>query len=352
MKLFPAPQKPARVALTQPNRLGKRLLLGMLCASFLALSPTLSGPLDPGAAHALGRGNDGVEKVIRLRILRPKGDKPASEAAQETELDRFEAEKAAEMTQLTARRIRTRLKAAGIKDFSVTSAQSRSILVRVRGNTSRQVVAGIVVPRGRMELRPIEPAGTRWVRALADLPVGVELRQKQGSFDANQAYLWSADAEKLHSVLRFLENNPSRNIISAGSGLKFTVFPDTGGGWRTLTLSAPIATHDDVASASIRQGKTGESYVQLLFENDLSDALLPNGALTDDAALWAVLLDGEVVSVLGSRAHHLGSSLNITAPEQLGTRDARQAWAQQVAGRLAAYIPVPLIEDRTSTPKK
>src|SRR5690554_670209 len=136
MKLFPARPKPARVAFTQPNRLGKRLVLGMLCASFLVLSPTLSEPLAPGAAHALGRGNDGVEKVIRLRILRPKGQKPASQTEQPTEVDKFEAEKAAEMTQLTARRIRTRLKAAGIKDFSVTSAHTRSILVRVRGNTS------------------------------------------------------------------------------------------------------------------------------------------------------------------------------------------------------------------------
>lgn len=342
---------PARVALKYATKLGKCLLLGAFSTSLWLLSPTLSGPERLGTAHAQGRGHDEVEKVIKLRILGSKGEKPAPKVAQGTPEDKFETKKIAEITQLTARSIRTRLKAAGVRDFSVTSTKSRTILVRVRGNIEREVIAGIVVPSGRLELRPVQPAGANWVRALADLPAGVELRQEKESLDAAHAYLWSADAETLRAALAVLEKTSVKNVNPIDGALKFNLYP-ADGGWRALALSAPIATHQDVASASISQGKTGEPFVQVIFQNNLSDAIRTNSTLSEDATSWAVLLDGEVVSLLNSRGHNLGSSLSIKAPAQLRTRQARQAWAKQVAGRLAAYIPVPLIEDSQIAPLK
>lgn len=342
---------PARPWVKPPTKLGKCLLLGVLFTSLWLLGPIGTSPLSVSAAHAQGRGEDGVEKVIKLRILESNAERSASKTGQSAEAERFEAEKAAELTQLTARSVRKRLKAAGIKDFSVTTPKAHEILVRVRGNASRAVLAGIVVPSGRLELRSVEEAGARWVRAAAHLPDGVELRQKEGSLDAAQAYLWSADAELLRAALASLEANPLHKSVLIDGARKIELYP-AHGGWRTLVLSAPIATQQDVASAAIHQGKTGEPYVQLLFQKDLSDALESDRTLSMNANSWAVLLDGEVVSVLSSRAHNLGASLNIKPPEPLRTRQARQGWAQQVAGRLAAYIPVRLVEDRMIAPKK
>jgi|GEM_PF-6108029 len=348
MRLFSAQLTAARAGMRAPITPGKRLLFGVLFTGLLGLSPA-PGPLDWGAAYAQERGQQGAEKVVKLRIFEAKAEKSAPQPAQDVSADRFAAQKTAELTQLSARRIRERLKAAEIKDFSVTSSNSGAILVRVRGHVAREVITGIVVPRGRLELRPVEPAGVYWVRASAALPAGIKVRQEPGSLDANHAYLWSADEQTLRDALQVLESSAGQNEVAPGAPLKFAVYPDDAG-WRSLALSPPIATHQDVASASMRQGKTGEPFVQLLFQKDLGDALQANAALSAHANSWAVLLDGEVVSLLSSGAQNLGNSLNIKAPAPLRTRSARHAWAQQVAGRLAAYIPVPLIEDRVSTP--
>lgn len=371
MSLFSAQPGCAGPRFGRSLALAKCLLSGLIFASAWLLVPTQNGLIlsDEAQAQALSGDRDEVEKLVTLRILgsldrapnKAQGAKKqaAQKSATHTEPDNtesgsgtFEREKSLELTQLVARSVRKRLKAAGIKDFSVKSSKSFIIQVRVRGSMTRSLIAGIVVPRGRFELRPVEPSGSRWVRALAHLPPGVELRQKEGSIDASEAYLWSANANTLRTAIHFLQTNPLKGIRPAQGALKFAVYPDDRGGWRTLTLSEPIATHKDIASAAIDQGHSGESYVRLLFHNQLSDALDANGALSGDANLWAVLLDGEVVSVLSGRAHNLGNSLSIMAPDQLRTPQARQSWARQVAGRLAAYIPVPVIEDDLAAPVK
>lgn len=349
MRLFCAPFTAARAAKRAPLTPGQRLFWRVLLTALLSLSPAAGALGGAGTAHAQQRGQRGAEKIVKLRILETKSPDSTPEAAKNPSADRFAAQKRAALTQLTARHIRTRLKAAEIKDFSVTRSGLSTILVRVRGHVAREVITGIVVPRGQLELRPVQPAGAYWLRASAALPAGVQLRQEQGSLDADQAYLWSADAQTLRDALQVLEASAGPGIAAPGGALKFAIYPDDAG-WRSLALSSPIATHRDVASASIRQGKTGEPFVQLLFQNDLGHAFQANTAVSADASSWAVLLDGEVVSLLSSRAQNLGNSLNIKAPAPLRTRSARQAWAQQVAGRLAAHIPVALIEERVSPP--
>jgi hypothetical protein len=241
----------------------------------------------------------------------------------------FERRKTKEMTKIALDRVRTRLTTARIKHFSIENDVPGTILVTARGGVSHELLAGIVVPPGRFELRPSEPVGARWTQLSATLPEGVEIRQEKSSLAADHAYLWSRSRQTLQKVL----------AKTTFEGVDMYLYPQQGG-WRTLALSAPVATHDDISNAAIRKGKTGDFFVQVNFDREIAaDHIAKNERRT-----WAVVLDSEIVSTFERLDPDFGASLTMTVPDHLGDQKVRRMWAQQVAGRLAAYLPVPLVE--------
>ncbi|QDG53119.1 hypothetical protein FIV42_20950 [Persicimonas caeni] len=270
-----------------------------------------------GLAYA----GEGGRAKVKLIVADSVDSKSADEA--------YERARLQEITKEAARRVRKRLKTARIKNFDVETEAPRTVRVSAGGGVSHSLLAGIVAPQGRFALRPVEPVGERWTKISTKLPAGVEVRQKKGSLEAEDAYLWSRSRAKLAKAIA---------QVDAGA-YEIETYP-AGGGWRTLALAAPVATHKDVAGASIRMGKTGDVYVRLTFRHKVSAAHL--AARTHRT--FAVVLDEEVVATFQRIDTSFGSSLTVTAPEHLQSDRARKLWAQQVAGRLAAYMTVPLIE--------
>jgi putative transposon-encoded protein len=241
----------------------------------------------------------------------------------------YERTKDEEITKMAVARVRARLKAAKIKQFSIETEKPRTIVISARGDVTHPLLAGIVVPQGQFELRPTQAVGARWTQMSAKLPEGVEIRQEKGSFAVDEAYLWSRSRKSLTQAIAEM----------AAEGVVVKLYPKAGG-WRTLALADPVATHRDISKATIRRGKTGEPFVEVKFNAKVSAEDLPKSR----RQTWAVVLDSEVVATFDRVDTDFGSSLTMSAPKHLGSKERQQVWAQQVAGRLAAFMSVPLVE--------
>ncbi|MFP4597739.1 MAG: hypothetical protein ACLFVJ_05780 [Persicimonas sp.] len=243
--------------------------------------------------------------------------------------EQFQRAKLDQITKQVADRLDTRLDAAQIKHFTVEVKDARIIEVRARGDISASLLAGLVIPAGAFEFRPVEPVGDQWMRRLPGLPEGVELRQPEGSMVSTEAYLWSRNERTLRQVIEDADLD----------GFELAVYP-ADGGWRTVAMGAPAVTHRDIEAASIRQSKTGQSHVRLDFKRAISDSR--DSARVPGA--WAAVVDGEIVTMWQRGDDRIGDALTLPAPSHLGSRSARLQWSRQVAGRLAAHIPVPMLE--------
>lgn len=235
-----------------------------------------------------------------------------------------------EITNEAAERIRKRLKAAEIKHWDVVTSGPNQIRVNVYSSYSRGQLASMLVPAGAMSIRPTIPVGDRWTELLSNLPEGVELRQPGDSMKAEAAFLWSRSRRTLESAIESV----------ALPGLEVATYPYKGG-WRTVAMGSPVATHRSVQSISIERGGSGDAYIRL----NLDAAAAPEqSARRGVGSQWAMVLDGEIVRLWRESGQRLDTSINIRPPSHLNSRDAKARWAQQVAGRLAAHIPVPLVE--------
>lgn len=233
-----------------------------------------------------------------------------------------------EVVREVAKRLRLRLKASGLKHWEVDETQPPDLRVVVRGGVDRALVAGIVIPPGRMQLRPMRPAGRTWLRVSGALPADVELRQPNDSLASGDAYLWS---KRRASLSGFLE----RVALVGADGF---VFPDAGG-WRSVALGPPTATERHIAAADLERSRNGQIFVRL----DLGDALA-GPRLDDGPARWGLVVDGELVAVFQRDFERSPGALNVLPPDHLNSEQARLLWARQIAARLAAPISVPLVE--------
>lgn len=264
-------------------------------------------------------------KVAKVRLV------VADSVDSKTDDAEYQRARLAEITKEAAKRVRDRLQAAQLKQFSVDTDDKDpgSVHVSAHGGVSHALLAGIVAPQGHFELRPAEPVGRQWMKLSSSLPKGVEIRQEKGKLSASSAFLWSKSRAALAKAVAGVDM----------PGMEIELYPHDGG-WRTFALGAPVASHEDVAKAKIRQGKTGDMYVRLRFSRDISAEHLAKRS----RRTWAVVLDGEVVAAFQRMDTAFGSALSITPPKHLATKKSRRIWAQQVAGRLAAYMTVPLVE--------
>jgi hypothetical protein len=237
-----------------------------------------------------------------------------------------------EMARLGSTRIEERLTRAGIKGFKVNVLPHGQIQVQVHGRHTRQQIANIVVPAGRMELRPVVSTGEAWVSIASSLPVGIELRQEADSLSDEDVYLWSADFSTLSDFSR---------RVALGTTHVF-VYPDAEG-WRTMSLAAPVATHRDIEKVDMRTTPAGVPFIMVELQRE-TPSRIRNDVDMELVKELAVVLDDEIVSIVRFEGARAGQRLELVCPPHLTSQDARRAWVQQVTGRLAVPMPITLGE--------
>jgi hypothetical protein len=235
-----------------------------------------------------------------------------------------------EITTEAAKRIRKRLRAAELKHWDVVTSGRNQIRVNVYSEYDKRRLASILVPAGEMSIRPVLLVGDAWTDQLGKLPEGVELRQPEESMRAEAAFLWSRSRRTLDQAIK----------AAPLPGVDVGVYPYKGG-WRTMAMGAPVATHRSVQAVSIEYGSSGDAYVRL----NLDAAGAPEKSKRyGSGAQWALVLDGEIVRSWRATGETLETAINLRPPRHLGSKTAQAFWSQQVAGRLGAHIPVPLVE--------
>ncbi len=232
---------------------------------------------------------------------------------------------AEEMAKIISKRLEERFKAAGVKDFKVRP-QVRTVSVTVGGTTDAAWLNGLATAPGSLEIRPIlEGGGPDW-RELTDvLAPGVEIRGESA-----RGYLWASTRAPLDRAVARL---------AMAEEMKIAVAPDVIG-WRTVVVGEVLATESDISAATMSLAPTGAYNVSLAFEPSTRARLAAPSST--GLQTWAVILDGEVVSLVprpGGDARILG----IAAPNRLGSDlDGQAYWASSIVGRLAARMPVRL----------
>jgi len=263
------------------------------------------------AAPALAKGRN----TYRLVIGSAKSHEPLSPAARK------------KFAKLVATRLEKRLHAAGVKDFNVSVVDGHTLSVEAAGAWDRSWMRAVLTAPGKLELRPLSPHQPNWLELAGQMPKGVEIRGGQSS----PTHVWSASRKTLEKFL-------ARVAFSHG---ELAVYPANGGGWRSLSLGPPVATRESLTSARAETTSRGTTFVALAFASSVSARLA--AASTSEVKQSAVVLDGEVVAVVDDRglADH---RIQLTAPRgAVGSgRDEQKAWAFQIAGRLAAPLPIPI----------
>ncbi len=228
-------------------------------------------------------------------------------------------------------RIAKRLDAIEIKHYELEVTEGYGVLVTVYGDHSPEAIRGAVIPSGRFELRPVLVDASPWLEVAPELPEGVEFYHEPGSLETNNFFLFSPSPAPLHRAIGLL-----------GGDSEIYVFPHDDG-WRTLNLGPALATGDDVGDVEIERGPTGMPYVTVSLSSGAAQRM--RGEVRGGGVRHlAVVLDGEVVAVESFSSRSRAEVLQLDPPDHLRSMSARGDWAVQVAGRMAATIPVQLGE--------
>ncbi len=238
-----------------------------------------------------------------------------------------------EMAREAASRIETRLDAVGGKDHRVRVNGQNEIEVTVYGGRhDAAAIKSAVIPRGQLEIRPVYLDQSIWYDVEEQLPGSVEIRQAPGSVSTDEIYLFSRDGRALREFV-------GRVAIA---GVEMRVFPH-GDGWRTVQLGDPMATERDLTRSDLGRTPSAIPYVTVEFEAEVAQELRATMA-EEGLRQLAVVLDRELIAVQGFSARQFSETLTLDCPAFLRSHEARRHWALQVGGRLAAPIPITLVE--------
>lgn len=235
------------------------------------------------------------------------------------------SERRQKMAELAATRLERRLKVAQVNDAVVKRLASGDLTVAFKARQPEDWYRGLLLSPGTVEIRPVLADGFNWMQLAAELPPAVELR----GLNPQPDYIWSADRTTLESVVR----------RTAAPAMVFSVGPAEVG-WRSYALgTVNVLKGEELRDARVSRSGAGNSYVSLGVATTVADRLA--AAELSEVKEWAVVLDGEVVCLVSKDALLTGK-LELTAPVRLTNREDSAAWARQVAGRMAAPIPVPI----------
>ena len=218
-----------------------------------------------------------------------------------------------------------RLRAAGIKEFSLTVVDASTLHFETGVDRDEGWMAALLTAPGSLQLRPVRAGVPNWVELASSLPVGVEIRGEK------EPWLWAPQRDLLEPWL-------ARVSLA---GVTIETMPDEGG-VRTISLGETLGTERGVRDVRVDRSTTGAPYLEVTLDGATGARL---AALAGSGVEQvAIVLDGEVIGVVRTSTLRADQRLRISVPDgaTADTRTLRQAWVEQVAGRLAAPFPVPI----------
>lgn len=227
----------------------------------------------------------------------------------------------------TRDRLVKRFDAARIKHSVIELTPNDSIMVKVKPRYARGWYTALIASEGRLAVRELRPGAVAWPQLTSLLGDKIEIRSEIDS--AGDTYLWSADPARLSEIARRVHL----------PGLEVVVAPEPELGWRTYTAATTLASNADLADVRRQISPVGAPYITLVMSSSIVERLA--ASQPSKVQRWGVILDGEVLGLVPTSALRT-RSIELTAPEQSGTRDAQRAWAAQVTGRLAATLSLPI----------
>lgn len=233
-------------------------------------------------------------------------------------------ERRGRMADIAKERLTVRLDVAHVNDAVIKVLPSGDIAVEFRAKESLNWYRGLLLSPGNVEVRPIFTYGFNWMSLASDLPPSIEFRGENPQPD----FLWSSDRTALEKTINRIKTPQ----------FVFAVGPAPAG-WRSYTLGEPVGGSADLKKIKVRKSSGGLAYVTLSIATTMVDRLAASEL--SEVQDWAIVLDGEVVSVVPKETLFKGK-LELTAPARLTSREESATWARQVAGRMAAQMPVPI----------
>lgn len=238
-----------------------------------------------------------------------------------------------EVAREAASRIEIRLDALGVKNHRVRLNNANAIDVMVYGSHSAEAIRSAVIPPGRLDVRHVNLDQSFWFDLADDLPDSVEIRQHPGSVESDEIFLYSRNSQDLITLID--------RITMAGVDLR--IYPH-GAGWRTVQLGeVPLATEQGLRASELGRTPSAIPFVTTRFTPDAAQEL--RSASTELGTRHiALVLDGELIGIQPFSHRQFSDTIILDCPDFLRSHDARRRWAIQVAGRLAAPLPVTLVE--------
>jgi len=218
------------------------------------------------------------------------------------------------MADIAKERLLSRLDTARVNDAVVKVLPSGDLAVEFRAKETLDWYRGLLLSPGNVEVRPVYTYGFNWMSLASDLPTSVEFRGENPQPD----FLWSNDRTALEETIKRIKTPE----------FVFAVGPDTAG-WRSYTLGQAVGGSAELKKVKVRKSSGGMAYVTLSISTSVVDRLAASEL--SEVQDWAIVLDGEVVSVVPKETLFKGK-LELTAPARLTSREESATWARQVAG--------------------
>ncbi len=264
-----------------------------------------------------------AEVRVTVSAVDPQAAKEADglSAKEATKAARARHLKRAAIAKETAARLQTRLDAAGFRHATAQAIGGvGEVLVVVHDReATRGWVERVVFGRGELTLQPVLAYGDLWVSLEGSLPDGMEVRG-----EGAESYVYGLDAG---AMVEF-----ASRLALADAAVH--VAP-SGVGWKLVALGSPVASQGDVSDVKLGQGRLGDRFVTMRLSGGAS-ARWSGG----EASEWAVVLDGEVVTLSPRPSAERSRELLVMCPK---AAQSDRTCASQIAGRAAAHIPVVLM---------
>lgn len=221
-------------------------------------------------------------------------------------------------------RIETRLEAGRIKHSIVSVADDNTVRVKLRKKRPASWYIALLASPGHFSIRAVRSGAINWPALNELITEDVEIRSEVDA--AEETYLWSAERNSLTEIIKRVHL----------PGLITAVAPDSTG-WRTHTLGQTIATRSDLLESNEQLSPLGVPFLTVKLSSSIAAELAD--ARRSEVKQLGVVVDGEVVGLVSPGSLE-GFKIELTAPHRASTRDDQRAWAAQIAGRLAASIPI------------
>lgn len=225
--------------------------------------------------------------------------------------------------QMAIDRLQKRFKAASVREVEFRAVSPSMLTVETGWDHERPWMEALLTAPGKLEVRRTTPDKPDWLGLARHLPAGVELRGDQ------PPYVWAAKRSTLRSFLGHI-SLPDTHL---------TVFPEDGG-FRSVSLGEVVATERQLKASEARRSSTGAPFVHMEFDPAVGASLA--AAHVSDVEKVAIVLDGELVGFVPAKAFQERAQVRLSVPPGAvaDDRTERDLWIRQVAGRLAAPLPI------------